>query len=72
MKNTTVQISLSFDTLKNDLASLNLYLDITDRNNFIFLRRFQPYFDKIKDHGIYFIINSEYDCQLCDNSLLDL
>lgn len=53
MKNETVSISIYFDTLKTDTAVVNLYLDITDRNNFVFIRRFKPFFDKIKNKGKY-------------------
>lgn len=28
-----------------------MYLDITDRNNFIFLRKLKPLFEKIKNYG---------------------
>jgi hypothetical protein len=27
-------------------------LDITDHKNFIFLRKLQPFYQKIRDHGI--------------------
>lgn len=37
-------MSISFDTNKADMASIKLYLDITDRNNFIFLRKLKPLF----------------------------
>lgn len=44
MKNETVSISINFDTNKSDTVAINMYLDITDRNNFIFLRKLQPLF----------------------------
>ena len=34
-----------------------MFLDITDRNNFIFLRKLQPFFEKIKSHGNFGIIS---------------
>lgn len=34
---------MTFDTFKSDIATINMYLDISDRNNFIFLRKLQPF-----------------------------
>lgn len=51
MKNETVSISVSFDTNKSDTVAVNLYLDITDRNTFVFLRKLKPFFTKIKKHS---------------------
>jgi hypothetical protein len=48
MQNETVSMSMKFDTNKSDKVAVNMYLDITDRNNFIFLRKLQPLFEKIK------------------------
>lgn len=53
MKNETVSISINFDTNKSEKATVNMYLDIADRNNFIFLRKLKPLFEKIQSHGTF-------------------
>lgn len=55
MKNETVSISVNFDTNKSDIASVNMYLDITDRNNFVFLRKLKPFFSKIQPYGKFYV-----------------
>jgi hypothetical protein len=40
MKKQKVTLSVSFETNKTDIVSLNLHLDIADRRNFVFLRKF--------------------------------
>ena len=51
IQNETVSISINFQTNKSDKVAMNMFLDITDRNNFIFLRKLQPLFEKIKSYG---------------------
>jgi hypothetical protein len=37
-----------------------MYLDITDRNNFIFLRKLKPFFEKIRPYGTFLSIFSRF------------
>jgi hypothetical protein len=49
-----------------------MYLDITDRNNFIFLRKLKPLFEKIKAYGNKFLIFSQYEYKLCYSTMQEL
>ena len=40
MRTQKITLSVSFDTNKTETVSVNLYLDIADRRNFVFLRKF--------------------------------
>jgi hypothetical protein len=44
MKQEPVSVSVNFQTNKSDKVAINMFLDITDRSNFIFLRKLQPLF----------------------------
>lgn len=55
MKAEPVSMSVTFQTNKADKVAINMFLDITDRSNFIFLRKLQPLFEKIKSYGIFYI-----------------
>jgi hypothetical protein len=37
-------------------SELQLWIDISDRKNFVFLRSLQPYFEMISSHGMLIII----------------
>jgi hypothetical protein len=47
-----VVLSVTFEVPVRSKSDLQLWLDITDHKNFIFLRKLQPFYQKIRDHGI--------------------
>lgn len=51
MKTETVSISVNFDTNKSDVVAVNMYLDIADRNTFVFLRKLKPFFTKLQPYS---------------------
>ena len=55
MKTEPVSVSVTFQTNKADKVAINMFLDITDRNNFIFLRKLQPLFEKVKNYGTFLL-----------------
>lgn len=46
-----VVLSVTFETVVRERAELQLWVDILNHNNFIFLRNFQTYFKRIQAHG---------------------
>jgi PA domain len=51
-----VVMSVTFQVPVRSVADLQLWLDITDHKNFIFLRKLQPFYEKIRTHGITYLI----------------
>ena len=53
LRNFSVVVSVSFEIPVRKFSDMQIWIDITDHNNFIFLRNLKPYFEKIKSHGTY-------------------
>ena len=50
----SVQIVVNFETHHRPLANVDLWIDSNDRSSYILARQLEPYFDRIKEKGIYF------------------
>lgn len=44
---------VSFEVVVQSVATLQIWTDISEHSNFVFLRNFLPYYNKIKSHGKY-------------------
>jgi hypothetical protein len=53
LEGTKVVAVVSFDVVVQSVATLQIWTDISQHSNFVFLRNFLPYFNKIKNHGTY-------------------
>lgn len=53
-----IVLSVSFQVEIRQTSDLQLWIDITDHKNFVFLRGLQPFFQKIQNHGILQTIQS--------------
>lgn len=48
----SVVVSVTFEVQTRAKADLQLWLDISDHQNFVFLRRLQPFITLIRSHSI--------------------
>jgi fido (protein-threonine AMPylation protein) len=60
------QIKVQYEVYKTDKANFTYFLAGSGRTNYIFLREFKPYYDKIKDYINFRPIYLTFKCPYCN------
>lgn len=63
-----IQIKVQYEVYKKKIVDLTFFLSGSGRANYIFLREFQPYYEKISNHINFKPIYLTFECPNCDEN----
>ena len=60
-----IQIKVQYEVYKSNVVNVTYFLSASGRANYIFLREFQPYYEKISDFINFRPIYLTFSCPYC-------